>query len=216
MSDLTGDLTEIKAQALSAIAKAAAAGDASEITRLAKIIEALQADERGLTFIQQRISDYRDALLDGTKGVPPEPHRATTRPNLDRPVVGRKQRGEQTRKAFAATQGMQQVKGITYLSESRALIAVVTATEDPRGGRWWLGLPDRQFHVIVLICEGAHQRREFVIPMDELSEIWPELSRSEGNLKLNVRAEPGRYLLQVPGRAAFELTRFLGDYRPLH
>ena len=133
-----GELTDAKNKVLDAIAQAVERSDTSDIARLARLLESIERDQETLDVIQHHLSDYRAALTNGSKAAsaaaPPDPGGPSFRPEPTR--LNRKKRAEEVRKAFAGTHRLQQVKGITYLSQSRRLTAIVTATEDRRGSRW--------------------------------------------------------------------------------
>lgn len=107
---------------------------------------------------------------------------------------------------------MTQTKGRVYANAAGSTVAIAMATEDQRGNKWWLGLPDQEFTLVVLLCHDAKVSLEFVIPVADVASIWSRLSRSGGEVKFNVKRENNRYLLTA---GPTDITRFLGSYAPL-
>ena len=99
-------------------------------------------------------------------------------------------------------------------------VAIPTATNEWRPGRWFLGLPENKVLerinnrgvVIILLCQTASGSiLDFVIPPNKLDSIIPKLSRSKGQLKFNVKNVGNRYQLVIPNDIPLDLTSFKGD-----
>jgi len=217
---IEAELQEARIQTLNALADAVARGDTPVITRLARVIEAIDRDTQALELIHGRVSDYRGGAANGTaikSSVVKQAHGNGASPEVKPRKLNRKMRGEDARKAFAEQHDMRHVSGTWYLSESRQITAIATATEHPNGGRWWLGVsPESGFETVVLLCQRAEDQLEFIIPLDEIPDSWAALSRSSDHVNLNVREQRDRYFLLVPYGEPLDITRFLGNFRPLH
>ena len=186
-----------------------AVNDTARLAELVKLLEDLERDAISLGQLERNVGLYRTRLtttLDGTEV-----------PKLTVQSSGsKKQRGNAARQAFAQAHNLTQVKGVVYVNPAGSNVAIAMATEDKRGNKWWLGLPDAQFSCVVLLCKDGNSFVEFVLPAQSISTVWPRLSRdSAGQVKFNAKKEGLRYVLLVPGYGEFDITRFAGDYSPL-
>jgi hypothetical protein len=81
-----------------------------------------------------------------------------------------------------------------------------------RPNRWFLGLPDRHFDLVILLCESSDGKLlDFVLPSEFVSEIWDTLPLQYSNTqrKFEVRMRETEYELRVNGRAAHRIRCFL-------
>ena len=67
-----------------------------------------------------------------------------------------------------------------YETETGKLVAIAAATEgtSPSDNKWWLGLPDKEYDIVVLLClTDSGELLDFVFPREFVEKIWSQLSR---------------------------------------
>jgi len=91
------------------------------------------------------------------------------------------------------------------------------AAEARAGGRWWLGLNEREFvgsddaRGVVLICETASDLVDLWFSADEIRELLPRLTARDGERKFNVVRRRDKFFLQIPGLGEKDITPKQGD-----
>ncbi len=187
-----------------------AVNDTGQLSVLVKLLEDVERDASILGQLQRNVSEYRSRLASAANDS------GVTTQALALDFTGsKKQLGNSARLAFAQAHGLTQVKGVAYANAAGSMFGIAMASEDKRGNKWWLGLPDAHFSSAVLLCQDGNAMLEFILPASSLTAIWPNLSRSAGQVKFNVKRENLNYALMVPGQEPFDITRFLGNYSPL-
>lgn len=207
MLEIAAELNTLKKRVKDCVVEAV--NDTARLAELVKLLEDLERDATFLGQLERNVGLYRGRLgtiLNGAEA-PPKPTVQLS--------AGKKQLGNSARQAFAQAHNLSQVKGVVYANQAGSNVAIAMATEDKRGNKWWLGLPDAQFNCVVLLCQDGNASLEFVLPAQPLATVWPRLSRSAGQVKFNVKRDGLRYILLVPRYGEFDITRFVGDYSPL-
>lgn len=86
--------------------------------------------------------------------------------------------------------------------------------ERPR--KWFLGLPDEQTDVVVLLCRALDRSmHDLVLPLADLGDLWKQLSRSKGQVKFHVEQKDREFYLVVPRGEPLVVTKYKANYRPL-
>jgi hypothetical protein len=96
-------------------------------------------------------------------------------------------------------------------------VGVAYASEHAdRPDKWWLGLRDEPYSVIVLLCEDQKGKvLDFVIPSQTFSPFWKSFSRHGGQVEFHVERTGSNHALRVPGGSSVPINSSLGDYKPL-
>ena len=133
-----------------------------------------------------------------------------------------KAKGKQMRKNWLLEQGAQgyplrQVKGVVYETQMQRRVGIACATERPKTiNKWFLGLPDEHYDVVVLLCEDdSREVLDFVLPADLISPIWNLLSRSGGQVKFHVERNGVNWVLRIPGTGSRSINLLRSNYGPL-
>lgn len=150
------------------------------------------------------------------------PHRPTAEVNVDGGIMGatnwtagkdqrskaqqkeivKEDKAEWVRRLSLKGIPLRQVEGRrVFRTQSGKLVGVACANEDSRPGMYWLGLPDKQFDVVVLLCrDSSGELFDFILPAHVVSQIWPSLSRDyNGERKLHVsQVGPNFKLVEAP------------------
>jgi hypothetical protein len=94
-------------------------------------------------------------------------------------------------------------------------VAIPFANEQ-RPDRWFLGISDEKYDVVVLLCqEKDGDLFDFIVPRGLLEKFWRAFSRSGGQVKLNVSRQGKIWRLVVPGYEPQTIGSFLRNYGPL-
>jgi hypothetical protein len=97
---------------------------------------------------------------------------------------------------------------VIFRTEKGKVLAVPYASETAKGAeqRWWLGLPNEYFDVIILLCK-AHDGsvNDFVLPRCFFLALWKddlhwEWMRTGWRVQFDVRRRGSEYGLKLRGR----------------
>ncbi len=244
--DLSGTLARIKSKAMKKIADAASKGDVKRIEVYNEIARRIEDDERTFAGLLERTSEYERALdgdaapqslpssLASTKL---ETHavqadsgdnkgRIRRIPNnqavqdVSRHRQGKKM-GRDWRREFADQHHLTPLRGSVYQAPLLKPFdlpkkVVIACANEQRPARWFLGVKNDQYNVVVLLCQRSNgEKLEFILPDTFLQRIWTSLSCHNGQVKFNVVANGRNFYLSVPGRDPESLNQFRGAYRPL-
>jgi len=227
--ELTSQLTSLKKKAMKKIGEAAGEHDISRIRVLSEIANKIEGDLTHLTAIEERVNSYEKELAHSTH-LPSSPSNLKDilkdiTENIKRVSPSRSQRrqmGQNARNRFVelgSRVGFRLIPlgGKAYRTTSGKKIGVTFANElEGKPDRWWLGIKDEHYDVVVLLCnQGSGSMLDFILPYEEIKEIWPSLSRSAGEVKFNIIREGETYSLLVPPQRRESISRFLGKYGPL-
>jgi len=187
--DLRGELTALKNRVMAAIEQAAKEGDERRIIELSALLAEIKRDEQQAVGLEERLGGHR-ARLDTPSEV-----RRTAQPLEVAEVTGGPQRRRDPRVARRLRQDWERERlltperpgGAISRTSSGKRVGTAVATEDPRDpDRWFLGVQDTQLDCVALLCQAGNELLDFVLPMVSLSDVWPELSRRDRQVKFNV------------------------------
>ena len=91
--------------------------------------------------------------------------------------------------------------------------------KEQRRNRWFLGVPETKVikrmnnggMAIVLLCQlNTGDTLDFVLPQSKVREIVPHLSKSQGQLKLNLKKVGSRYHLVIPNKPTVDVSDYRG------
>ena len=198
-------LIALKDRCIAAIEEAAKIRDASEVLRLSNLLQEIEAALRGATALDARTKTLQEQLLSKPVG------RVVGSGHRDVRGTTAKEFGRELRSSFAAELGLALENGTIYRTPSGSRAGIATARERSPN-RWFLGLPDDEhLDYIVLLCDTETDVLPFIVPTRPVlwPELWPDLSRSGGQLKLNVGRRNGSYWLKIPGQSPLRLDSYL-------
>lgn len=105
-------------------------------------------------------------------------------------------------------------KGAIFSTENGLVVGIAYASERQQN-RWFLGLPDSNYHAFVLLCETKlGQMRRFILPSDFYQRVRNHLTVKNNQLKLNVSKKVNSYYLSVPNMGNLEIFDYLENYIP--
>ncbi|GAK55966.1 hypothetical protein U27_02927 [Candidatus Vecturithrix granuli] len=104
-----------------------------------------------------------------------------------------------------------------YKTKTEKLVGMTFASElKEKPGKWFLGLPERDYKFIVLLCEKYdHEMLNFVFPEEFLQNYMHQFSRSGSNLKFIITLKNNRYYLFIPTIPDIDVNRFLNNFELL-
>jgi hypothetical protein len=208
------ELDSLQSTILKRVAEAASAYDVASVKRWSTAAEECEDLRRRAEDLQLRVEKLRAQLSDGAPREAlssiPDPFEGSAR------AQGVAARNEWVKRL--AARGFRLVgSGKRYETSHGRIVGIAFANELPSyPDKWWLGLPDQATDVVALLC---HNRGgaivDIVLPVEELGVHWKALSRSNGQIKFNVRRQGRELLLLIPGSGAISVQRFVGNYEPL-
>lgn len=214
------DLLELQQQLMKRVAVAAAANDVNAVVQLSAAAENLRTLTQRAEEIAAGVNHLRQ-MLDGNAPLKVQQNLAINK--LPHALAGRRGKREG---ADARTRWIEQVKqsgvwlsgsGKSYETASGQAVGVAFANELPdHPNKWWLGLPEQSSGFAVLLCrEKNGKTTDIVLPIAELGIRWKALSRSNGQIKFNVRRDGSDLVLLIPESKPFSIKRYVGAYAVL-
>lgn len=102
--------------------------------------------------------------------------------------------------------------GIIYEDSKGRLCAIAYANEiNPF--KWFLGVPDGQYQAVILLCrDKTGEILTVILPWSFLGKIWKNLSRSQGQVKFNIRKTGRNTILNIPGMASEGVDNYIRNY----
>jgi len=213
---LKAELADLKNRTIAAIEQAAEHRDTRQIMHLSALLADIERDEQSASALEDRAAAY-EARLQRPDEVP-----AVPQPRQVAEVTGHMQNRRDPRAAramrvdYAIAHGLGNLGGTMYKTRSGATVGIAAATE-VIPNRWFLGITPKhiELETMVLLCQSGNAVLDFVLPMTFLSDAWPRLSRSGGQVKFNVDRRDGSYWLQVPDVGPLDIRRYVGQHGPL-
>lgn len=227
--ELASQLTSLKKKAMKKIGEAAEEHDISRIRILSELANKIEGDLAHIIAIEERVNSYEKELAHSTH----LPSSSSSFKDILKDITEniksvspsrshRRQMGQNARNRFVelgSRVGFRLIPlgGKTYRTTSGKKIGVTFANElEGKPDRWWLGIKDEHYDVVVLLCnQGSGGMLDFILPYEEIKTIWPSLSRSAGEVKFNIIREGKTYSLSMPPQRREAIGRFLGKYGPL-
>ncbi len=105
-------------------------------------------------------------------------------------------------------------KGPLYKDNLGGLVGIPYASEC-KPGRWWLGLPNKKYQNIVLICKNEFSERTyFILPHAFCAKYQNKLStdKKEKQTKFNVLMKNGIYTLIIPDSESVTINEYIDQY----
>jgi hypothetical protein len=204
-------IVRLKQDVMDAIKTAAGSGETLRISALAALAEEMEGTTAKW---QERFRGIIAATPEeAASGITTVLHPVSTSRQGSGRKTDRKLWGKKTRQSFADLHQLIPRGGVEYSTQKGGRVAMAAAREDQRGNKWFLGLSEKkEFSCLVLLCEAHDGLVDFVIPTPSISNIWPRLSRSGSEVKLNIKRENGKFFLLVPDYGPFDITGFRSRY----
>lgn len=218
--ELKSRLAAVKKKAMKKIEQAAVSCDTRLVSSLSALASRIEEDEEVLAKLESRVPSYESEIGSdhpGDLGSILDCLREEARSTRTSKSRGRGDLGQIARQEFVLagkerSYSLAQVSGVTYRTTAGKTVTIPFATER-RPDRWFLGITDEKYDVIVLLCQNDDGRvLDFVLPHSMVSEFWEELSRAGGQVKLNVSRTGTDYWLVVPKHGKKRLNDFLAAY----
>ena len=220
-------IEQMEKEALSQIGDASSKGDLEGINRLSRLVSGCRyAKSQSESLIQ--FVDGLESVFKGRSATLPQILPGPLKPKGPKQTTSSRTssgRGacKQIRGAWVDAQTssgylLRRISPTVYdLGDSETLVGVACATERPKiPNKWFLGLPDKLYQVIVLLCQNdSGNLLDFVLPLQAFENIFQRLSRSDGQVKFHVEKNGRTTMLRIPGGEHLTLDPFLGNYSPL-
>jgi len=209
-------LIELRERAREKMEAAMKAGQMDEVIKYARIIkEADDAAQVGKLAVdrisaqlmpnQERPNHEVDSYLE----------RPITSPDqLSRKARGKAARDRYLRELNAKGVHLTRLKGRTFQTSSGRRVGVAYASEI-HANKWWMGLPDEQYEVVVLLCEtNSGEALDFVLPPEFVSRVWAHLTKSNKQREWHVARSGPNYELE-PSKNMGQINTYLSNLDPL-
>ena len=220
-------IEQMEKEALSQISNASSRGDLEGINRLSRLVSGCRYAKSQLESLIQFV-DGLERVFKGRSATLPQvlpgsleprgPKHATSPRSSSGRGACKQIRGAWVDAQISSGHLLRRISPTVYdLGDSETLVGVACATERPKiPNKWFLGLPDKLYQVIVLLCQNdSGNLFDFVLPLKAFENLFQMLSRSDGQVKFHVEKSGRTTMLRIPGGEYLTLDPFLGNYNPL-
>jgi len=193
--------------------QAVSEGNYKEIGRLAKVAEELAA-----------LEDQEKQIAERRRSVAALVHEGITISRQEARIEDQspRERGNRVRNRYVeslAQDGiqLQRLAAKKYRTPRGLTVGITYAKElEIRSDSWFLGLADEPFDIVILLCDSFYEETAaFILPPAFVKQIWPTLSRSEGQVKFHVTRAGTAYNLRLPGRDLRAINQYLNAAKVL-
>jgi len=216
--DVIEKLKALREKARQDMEAAMKAAQMDGVIKFARIIKEVDDSLRASSLTVERIS----AQLESDDDAPTLTEAShLRRPSPAEESPSRKARGkacrvEYMRRLLNKGINLSRVKGRTYQTSSGKRVAIAYASET-LPNTWWMGLPDEQYDVVILLCEtSSGETLDFILPPNFLSRVWGQLTLASNKKHREwhvVRSGPNYEL--DPKRRLGQITSYLSRLDPL-
>lgn len=213
-------ILELKQQALASVERAARSGSVDEIRRFSDRLTEIECCEDALQNLKDRLSSL-------TRQKPPEiaqmrrsnGHEQSREPVSESVMARGKRDARNARQRFLEEL---EKRGLRCVPESNTVFRVgahsriiIPFANEQRQDRWFLGIPEGEdgrfcpYRAVICLCrDSAGEVKNFVIEQAVMQDIWSQMSRNSGDVKLTIVRDGSRYLLLVPGGIRLDLNPY--------
>ena len=188
-------------------------GDMNAVIKYARIIKEADGGLQATSLAVERISTQLE--LDSELSTSTEGDRPSSSADLpSRKARGKASRDEYLRRLRTKGIDLSRLKGRTFQTSSGKRVGIAYASEI-NANKWWMGLPDEQYDVVVLLCETSlGETLDFVLPPDFVNRVWRRLTLSNEQREWHVVKGGPNYELD-PKRKLGQITAYLSRIEPL-
>lgn len=210
--DLYTRVLQLRNAALKKIEEAAQKGDTLTLFANTKTVEEVERIKKNLDKLINSIDQLEKNIVTNPT--------STTEKKTEINPTSQREKGELQRIQLIQdlrTSGiiLIQQKGSTYKTINQSLVGIAYASER-RPNRWFLGLPQKVYYAIILLCEEKNGNLlKFVLPRNIYNGIEKHLSIVNGQLKFNVFENNNEYYMTIPNANHLILNSFLANYESL-
>jgi hypothetical protein len=213
----TDQLKVLRDKARQEMEAAMKAGHMDGVIKFARIIkeadEALNASKLVVERIAAQLESDATAPIAG--GVSSAPRPSSTANSISRKERGKACRNEYLRRLLSKGINLSRLKGgRIFQSSSGKRVGIAYASED--GNKWWMGLPDEHYDVVILLCEtSSGETLDFVLPPIFVHRVWRGFSLSQnGQREWHVVRSGPNYELD-PKKQLGQINPYLSRLEPL-
>jgi len=172
------EFNDLRERAFQKMDAARKSGQVDEIIRYARIVQDIDAAVHNGQATLARVS----ALLsseDRSDEVPQEVQGANREgEGLSRKARGRLRREEYVHRLGSRGVHLRKLKNRGYHSSSGKVVGIGYASE-VLPNKWWMGLPDEHYDILILLCETASTEiLDFILPPEFVQKVWPRFTVS--------------------------------------
>ena len=216
--NIQAELKDVQSRLLDQLVSAASQRDITMVTSLSGLAKECETLQVELASICRRVEAVKGSLNETrSKSVLSEDftHSAGSKTSVKTAGI---QDGAKARNEWVAglrSQGISLHGNRRRFQTAQGRSVAVAFANERSANRWFLGLPDESAEVAVLLCKSAAGKlHDIVLPISDFRDVWHVLSRSNNELKFNVRRNASRFFLRVPGQS-LEVTKYVGNPAPL-
>lgn len=213
MVDYLGRIKRIKIEALQHIENAAKEGNIQVITYQTQVVKEAERLAETLKQINREISSLeKKANADSDLKNTQKPSKVVAK-GLSNKERASNQRDEFVDKLRSSGIKLSQLEKTIYKTSKGKVVGIAFASEQvEKPGHWFLGLQDRDYDFMVLLCGQEDQDTPaLVLPRSFFKTYQPNISKSGGQLKINVLTDNHQYYIRIPKTGGVNISKYLND-----
>lgn len=129
--------------------------------------------------------------------------------------IGKEERRNFIREAEKRGIILSEEKGQLYRDKSNGLVGIAYASErENTPNRWFLGLPNKKYHSIILICRNENYKTiYFIFPYSLCTKYQDKLSKDKtgGQIKFNILQKNG-FKFSIPGSESITIDEYINKF----
>jgi hypothetical protein len=187
------------------------------VIKFARIIKEADDALKASSLVVERLAAQLES--DGTvpvaSVVPSAPRPLSTANPISRKERGKACRNEYLRRLLSKGINLSRLKGRRIFQHSSGKrVGIAYASED--ANKWWMGLPDEHYDVVILLCEtSSGETLDFVLPPNFVRRVWGGFSLSQnGQREWHVVQSGPNYELD-PKKQLGQINPYLSRLEPL-
>lgn len=214
--DLNSRISHLKNFALKQIEESAKKGDTASIFSNAAKVEELERLEKKfneLVIALDKVEKSADSFLTADTSF----SQLLNNPDAVKQQLTPKETGRIRRKEFIQELhklGIQldRTDECVYKTRTNEIVGIAYASER-RPNKWFLGLPIKSYHAIILLCEKKNGTiLKFILPGEFLNGKKEYISNDDGNFKYNIAFRNEEFHIRIPKVGKVNVSKFLNNY----
>jgi len=213
--DLKERLNELKRKGLANIGEALKKNDTDSIywnTEIVKeaeqLISRLENFEKEIDQLEEKSKGSKSADNEGVRVIRFKRKAQKLDETISPRIRGATRRNEFIEKLKSMNIELLQKGGSQFETYSGDLVGIAYASEH-NPDHWFLGLPIRDYHSLVFICENEKEEvTHFILPPQIYQMYKSNFSTSGKHYKFNIHLRAGNYRLNIPGIGHLSLNEY--------
>lgn len=214
--DLNARISHLKKFTLKRIEESAKKGNTASIfldTTKVQELERLEKKLNELVTALDKVENSADPFLTSENSFPQLLNNIdATKQQLTPKEIGRIRRKEFIQELHKLGIQLYRTDECVYKTRTDSIIGIAYASER-RPNKWFLGLPIKSYHAIILLCEKKNGTiLRFILPGEFFNGKKEYIRNDDGNFKYNIVFRNEEFHIRIPKVGKANVSEFLNNY----